>query len=272
MAKRPIFFISDGTGITAETIGHSILTQFEGVDFDKRRLPFVDSEEKARAAATELRSASWETGVRAIAINTVVDTHLSAIIAESGALVLDIFAPFMSPLEDELGCRRSNSVGRAHGIADPVGYEARMSATNYALTHDDGIELNFSEAEIILVGVSRAGKTPTCLYLALHYGIRAANYPMVQEDLEAGELPSKLVALKERIFGLTIDPVRLSQIRQERRANSKYASLEQCQWEVDQAEKLMRRAGISHLSSTHTSIEEMASKIMQSLGLHRQLY
>jgi [pyruvate, water dikinase]-phosphate phosphotransferase / [pyruvate, water dikinase] kinase len=270
--KRRIFYISDGTGITAETIGHSVLTQFDGVEFETCRLAFVDNVEKAHAVVTQLRQSQQLTGFRPIVINTVIDPGLSSILAASGALMLDVFAPFIGPLETELGQARAPKVGKAHGLNNYAEYEARMNATNYALTHDDGIDINFSDAEVILVGVSRSGKTPTCLYLALHYGIRAANYPLVQEDLEHGELPARLKAQKARIYGLSIDPQRLSQIRTERRANSKYASIEQCRWEVDAAEKLFRREGLPSVSSTHTSIEEIASKVLQALGLNRQLY
>lgn len=270
--RRPIFFISDGTGITAETIGNSVLTQFDGIQFDTRRLPFVDSEDRARAAVSLIRAARDQSGTRPVVINTVVDPGLTEILATSGALMLDVFAPFIGPLEDELGTRRSPKVGKAHGMSNASEYEARMHATNYALTHDDGIDINFSDAEVILLGVSRSGKTPTCLYMALHYGVRAANYPLVQEDLERGQLPAKLRPHRARIFGLTIDPQRLTQIRSERRPNSRYAALEQCRWEVEQAERLYRSEAIASLSTTHTSIEEIASKVLQALGLNRQMY
>jgi len=270
--RRPIFFVSDGTGITAETIGHSVLTQFDGIDFDTKRLPFVDSEEKAHAACALICAAHAHTQARPIVVNTVVDPVLSGVLATSGALMLDVFAPFIGPLELELGQSRTPSVGKAHGLNNYAEYEARMNATNYALTHDDGIDINFSDAEVILLGVSRSGKTPTCLYLALHYGVRAANYPLIPEDLEAGEIPQRLRSFKDRLYALTIDPTRLSQIRSERRPNSQYASLTQCQWEVETAQKLYRRENIPVLSSTHTSIEEIASKVLQALGLNRQLY
>lgn len=269
---RAIFYVSDGTGITAETIGHSVLTQFDGIPFQTRRLPFVDNPQRARDAAAEIRSVGEATGFRPVVINTVVDGHLSALIAESGALMLDVFAPFIPPLEQELGMPRTPKVGKAHGGADSAEYEARMNATNYALTHDDGVQANFSDAEVILMGVSRSGKTPTCLYMGLHYGVRAANYPLLPEDLESGELPPKLRPHRARIHGLTIDPKRLAQIREQRRAGSRYASIEQCRWEVEEAERLFKRETIPVMHSTHMSIEEIASKIMQSLGLHRQLY
>jgi len=271
-AARSIFYVSDGTGITAETIGHSVLTQFDGIPFQTRRMPFVDNEVKAREAAAQIKEVANETGLRPVVINTVVDSHLSALIAESGALMLDVFAPFIPPLEAELGMPRTPKVGKAHGGADSAEYEQRMNATNYALTHDDGLQANFSDAEVILVGVSRSGKTPTCLYMALHYGVRAANYPLLPEDLENGELPPKLRAHRERIYGLTIDPKRLAQIREQRRAGSRYASLEQCRWEVEEAQKLFKRESLSALHSTHMSIEEIASKVMQALALNRKLY
>lgn len=269
---RIIFYVSDGTGITAETIGHSVLTQFDSIRFDTFRLPFVDSEEKAQAAALRIKTAYAQTGARPIVVNTIMDQRLSDVVAESGALMLDVFAPFIAPLEAELGAQRSARVGKAHGLTDFTEYEARINATNYALTHDDGIDVNYHDADVILVGVSRVGKTPTCLYMALHYGVRAANYPLLPEDLESGELPPKLRPHRGRIHGLTIDPRRLAQIREQRRAGSRYASIEQCRWEVEEAERLFKRENIPTMHSTHMSIEEIASKVMQSLGIHRQLY
>jgi [pyruvate, water dikinase]-phosphate phosphotransferase / [pyruvate, water dikinase] kinase len=269
---RAIFYVSDGTGVTAETIGHSVLTQFDGIPFQTRRMPFVDNPQRAQDAANEIRQVGQDTGYRPVVINTVVDGHLSALIAESGALMLDVFAPFIPPMEQELGVPRTPKVGKAHGGADSAAYEARMNATNYALTHDDGVQSNFSDAEVILMGVSRSGKTPTCLYMALHYGVRAANYPLLPEDLENGELPPKLRLHSKRIYGLTIDPHRLAQIREQRRAGSRYASIEQCRWEVEESERFFKRESIPVMHSTHMSIEEIASKIMQSLGMHRQLY
>jgi len=266
---RTIFYISDGTGITAETIGHSVMTQFDGVALEELRIPFVDDAEKAHAAVARIRNAQAASGHRPIVINTVVDPSLSEILASSGALVLDVFAPFIGPLERELGVRHQPRVGKAHGLVNFAQYEARINATNFALSHDDGQDMNFGDAELILVGVSRSGKTPTCLYIALHFGIRAGNYPLTPDDLERGCLPERLAAHRARLYGLTIDPVRLQQVRQARRPNSRYSTLEQCQWEVATAEKLLRREGIPLLSTTHTSIEEIASKIVAQFGFQR---
>jgi regulator of PEP synthase PpsR (kinase-PPPase family) len=269
---RPVFFVSDGTGITAETIGHSLLTQFNGIDFRTLRISFVDSEGKAEAAAAEIRGAGERAGARPIVVNSVVKPELSAIRAGSGALMLDIFAPFILPLEQELGVKRQSRVGQAHGMVDFAAYEARINATNYALTHDDGIDLDYDEADLILVGVSRSGKTPTCLYLALHYGVKAANYPLTEEDLDGEGLPARLKRHRRKLFGLTIDPVRLSQIRAERKPNSRYATLEQCRREVQLGERLLRAEAIPMLSTTHTSIEEISSKILAQFGIQKHMF
>jgi regulator of PEP synthase PpsR (kinase-PPPase family) len=270
--ERLVYYISDGTGITAETIGHSLLTQFAGARFDTRRLSFIDNADKARHAASLVREQGRAMGCRPIVISSVVDEALAAILAESGALVLDVFGPFIGRLESELGQQRERHVGHAHGMVDFAAYEQRINATNYALSHDDGANVGYDEADLILVGVSRSGKTPTCLYLALHYGVRAANYPLTEDDLESKELPRRLQPHRKKLFGLTIDPNRLRQIRQERKPDSRYATIEQCKFEVAAAESLLRAERIPMLSTTHTSIEEIASKVMNALGIERHMF
>ena len=270
--RRTIFYISDGTGITAETIGHSVLTQFDSVQFDTYRIPFVDAEDKARAAAVRIKTAYAQSGARPIVVNTIMDQRLSDMVADSGALMLDVFAPFLGPLEAELGAPRSSRVGKAHGLTNFSEYEARINATNYALTHDDGIDVNYADADVILVGVSRVGKTPTCLYMALHYGVKAANYPLTEEDLENIELPKRLAPHRARLYGLSIDAQRLAQVREARRPGSRYAKLEQCRWELAQADKLFRRENIAVQNTTATSIEEIGSKILSQLGIEKHMF
>lgn len=269
---RPVFYVSDGTGITAETIGHSVLTQFTETRFESRRMSFVDTPERAREAVDRIREAGARHGVRPVVINSCVDPDISAVLAESGALMLDVFAPFIEPLERELGQARQRHVGRAHGMVDFERYHRRIDAINFTLTHDDGQSLDYAEADVVLVAVSRAGKTPTCIYLALHYGVLAANYPLTEEDLEHDRLPPRLRAYRHKLFGLTIDPARLQQIRQERRPNSRYAQLETCRREVAAAEAMFRAERIATLSTTHTSIEEIASKVMTTLGIQREMF
>jgi len=269
---RPVFYVSDGTGITAETIGHSLLTQFADTQFRTDRIPFVDTPEKAAEAAARIRAAGEASGSRPIVVNSCVDARLTAALAESGALMLDVFEPFIEPLERELGEQRQSRVGHAHGLVNFDSYHRRINAMNFALTHDDGIATNYDEADVILVAVSRAGKTPTCVYLALHHGVRAANYPLTDEDLEHDRLPPRLRAHRRKLFGLTIDPERLAQIRQERRPNSRYAQLETCRREVAAAEAMLRAERIPTLSTTHTSIEEIAGKVMTTLGIQREMF
>jgi regulator of PEP synthase PpsR (kinase-PPPase family) len=269
---RPVFYVSDGTGITAETIGHTVLTQFTGTRFVTDRIPFVDNADKARATAQEIRRAANEHGTRPIVVNSCVDPALTAILAESGALMLDVFEPFIAPLERELGEQRLSRVGRAHGMVDFETYHRRINAMNYALSHDDGVGADYSEADVVLVGVSRAGKTPTCVYLALHYGICAANYPLTEEDLETDRLPARMRPYRHKLFGLTIDPERLHQIRQERRPDSRYARLDTCRREVAAAEAMLKTEGIQMLSTTHASIEEISSRILEELGISREMF
>ncbi len=270
--QRTVFFISDGTAITTETVGHSLLTQFRGIDFRQVRIPFVGDPAKAEEAVARINQAARDDGAPPVVFNSIVDEEISAIIQASDGVTLDLFAAFLDRLEDALGVKRQSSVGRAHGVANPQRYEERMDATNYALSHDDGISLTYENADLILVGVSRSGKTPTCLYMALHFGVRAANYPLTETDLENQKLPSFLRSQKQKLVGLAIDADRLAQIRETRRPDSRYASVKQCHWEVDAAESLLRSEGVPVFHTTHSSIEEIASRVLQQLGLQREMF
>ncbi len=270
--KRTVFYISDGTAITAETLGHSLITQFPGVDFKQIRLPFVDNESACHAAVEAINEASALDGAPAIVINTIVHQALCNIIATSQGVVLDLFETFIDRLEQTLEQTHQPMVGQAHGVSDSDRYEGRMDATNYALSHDDGINVDFREADLILVGVSRCGKTPTCLYMALHFGVKAANYPLTPEDLDEMRLPSFLRRYKYKLVGLDIEPERLSQIRETRRPDSRYASLRQCRQEVQAAQSLLRLEGIPMFETTHASIEEISSRVLLQLGLQREMF
>jgi len=233
MTRRTIFFVSDQTGVTAETLGHSLLTQFDEGDFQQVTLPFVDTVDKAESAVRQINASGRKQGARPIVFGTLVQDHLRAPFQKVEGLFLDLFATFLGPLEQELQEVSSHTIGRAHGMADEVRYDQRMEATNYALQYDDGgSTADYARADILLIGVSRSGKTPTCLYLALHYGIFAANYPLSEEELETGRLPEILVPYRDRLFGLTIDPERLQRIRKERRPVGSYSSMQQVRFEV----------------------------------------
>jgi [pyruvate, water dikinase]-phosphate phosphotransferase / [pyruvate, water dikinase] kinase len=268
--ERTVFYVSDGTGITSETLGHSVMTQFSGLRMRKETIPFIDSPDKAREAVVRINDAARRDGKRPIVFSTLVDPAVNAQIKHADALILDLFESFVVPLEQELGMPSSHSIGRSHNIADSENYQRRIEAINFALAHDDGQSAKgLAAADVILVGVSRSGKTPTSLYLAMQYGIKAANYPLIPEDFERDELPSALPPHRSKLFGLSIAPERLAEVRHERRPHSRYAALDNCRHEVDSAEQLMRREGIRWLSSTTKSIEEIAATILQEVGLGR---
>ena len=272
---RTAFFVSDGTGITAETLGHSVLTQFGDLRYRPQRLPFVDSVEKARDAALCINEARGRDGKRAIVFSTLVNPTVAAELRSAAdAFVIEMFGTFVEPLERELGMKSTHTIGRSHNIAvNSEDYKNRIEAINFALAHDDGQSAKgLEKSDVILVGVSRSGKTPTSLYLAMQYGVKAANYPLIPEDFERNQLPSGLPPYKGKLFGLSIAPERLSEVRNERRPNSRYASLDNCRYEVDAAERMMRREGIRWLSSTTKSIEEIATTIMQEVRLDRRSY
>lgn len=269
-AGRTVFFVSDGTGITAETLASSILAQFDQLKFKPRRLPFIDSVDRADQAALVITQQGEEDGRRPLVFSTLVNPEISSRIKQSNALHLDLFQAFVVPLETELGVKSSHTIGRFHHATDSDAYKNRIEAINFSLAHDDGqSSRNLDQAEVILVGVSRSGKTPTSLYLSMQYGIKVANYPLIPDDFERNSLPAAIGPYLRKCFGLTIDPMRLSDIRNERRPGSKYAALENCRYEVDSAERMMKREGIPWLSTTTKSIEEIATTILSSLALGR---
>lgn len=264
--KRIIIYISDSTGITAETVGHSLLTQFPAMEFETVTLRYVDSEAKARDAAALIRMAAKQSGQRPIIFSTLVDPEIRRIVMDSDCLFLDFMAQFLSPLAEELKQPVRPAVGHTHGQEKQ--YDIRMTAVNFALQSDDGLRTQqYDKADVILIGVSRSGKTPTCVYLALHYGIFAANYPLVEEDLENLQLPGSLKKHRQKLFGLTVSAERLHRIRSERRPDSVYASLRQCQYEVRQVEALFRQSHIGYLDVTTMSVEEIATTIMSRAQL-----
>ena len=271
---RTVYFISDRTGITAEMLGNSLLTQFEDIRFRRITIPFVDSAEKAAEAVRQVNATAAAEGQRPIVVSSVVDETVSAMIRrDAQALTLDMFQIFIQPLEAELGAKSSHAAGRSHGVANRHEYFARMDAINFAQSHDDGaITRDLDRSQVILVGVSRCGKTPTSLYLALQFGVRAANFPLTPDDFADRRLPASLVPYRERLFGLTIQPERLRDIREERRPGSRYASIESCRQEIREAEHLMQQYTIPMLDTTSKSIEEIATTILHRAKLARHVY
>lgn len=272
MQTHKVFFVSDQTGVTVETLGHSLLEQFEGRQFDTVTVPFVDSVEKARQVAGRIDRAAAKDGRRPIVFASLVQDDVRGILLESNGLVLDFFEDYLGRLEVELETSSLHTLRRHHGIDDSAGYNQRIEATNFALTADDGrgVEL-YPRADVILVGVSRSGKTPTCLYLALQYGIFAANYPLTGDEFEDSVLPRSLSPYREKLFGLTIKPDRLQSIRRERRPVGSYASANQVSFELRAAESLFTRHNVPVIDTTHCSIEEIASTILSGTGLTRHV-
>jgi regulator of PEP synthase PpsR (kinase-PPPase family) len=269
--QRTVFFVSDSTGITAETLGNALLAQFESVECHKVTLPFVSDPGLAAAAVRRIDGEGRESGARPVVFSTLSDAATLNRVMKSEALVLDLFSVFLRPLEQEFQQGSAHATGRFHGLVNRAQYEVRIEAMDFALAHDDGASVrHYDQAELILVGVSRSGKTPTSIYLAMQFGIKAANYPLTSDDLERGRLPEALTGHEKRLYGLTIDPQRLRQIRQTRRPDSRYASLAQCRREVADVENMFRSRHVPFLDTSHASIEEIASRVLQDTGLRRR--
>jgi regulator of PEP synthase PpsR (kinase-PPPase family) len=271
--RKRVFFVSDRTGLTVEALGSSLLTQFGDIDFLRVTLPFIDSIPKAIQVVAQVNEAHRDSAQRPLVFSSIVDDEVRREINKTTGLVLDVFERFIVPLENELATKSSHTVGRSHSAGNVKDYNHRIEAINYTLAHDDGVtHRGLAEADIVLVGVSRSGKTPTCLYMAMQFGIKAANYPLIPEDLEANRLPPSLAPLKGKVWGLSIAPGRLQAIRSERRPDSKYAALENCRYEVSAAERLMKQNGIPFLDSTTKSIEEIATHMLHEAHLVRRVY
>lgn len=272
MRIHKVFFVSDQTGVTVETLGHSLLEQFHGTKFETETVPFVDSVEKAARVAARIDHVASEDERRPIVFASLVQDEVRAVLLKSRGLVLDFFDAFLTRLEAELESPSSHTLRRHHGIDDSAGYNQRIEATNFALATDDGHSTDlYRRADIVLVGVSRSGKTPTCLYLALQYGVFAANYPLTGDEFDSNALPRALTEHAAKLYGLTIEPERLQSIRRERRAEGSYAAPGQISFELRAAESIFRRHRIPFINTTHSSIEEIASTILAETKLQRRV-
>lgn len=273
MSKRIVFFISDSTGITAETLGNALLAQFDDIEYEKRTLPFVSDRGLAEAAVRKINEAGGGSSERVVVFSTMSNPELHDVICRSNALVMDLFSAFLPGLESEFQAGSTHETGRFHNLSNQSNYDARIDAIDFALNHDDGASTtHYARSDLILVGVSRSGKTPTCIYLAMQFGLRAANYPLTADDLEHEGLPKILDPHVDRLFGLTINPQRLRQIRQIRRPDSRYASLAQCRKEVGEVEALFRKRSIPFLDTSLASVEEIASRVILDKGIQRRSF
>lgn len=271
--ERTVFVVSDSTGITAETFSHSVLSQFDQARFKSIRVPFIDSAEKADEVVARINRCALEEQHAPLVFSTLVNPAVALRVRHANCTFLDLFGTFIKPVEEALGLKSNHSIGRSHSVGLSKQYNNRIEAINFSLAHDDGQFVHgLEQADVILIGVSRCGKTPTSLYLAMQYAIKAANFPLIPEDFERRALPTTLVPYRNKLFGLSIQPLRLSEVRNERRPNSDYASLKQCRYEVAEAERLMRMENIPWLSTTTRSIEEISTKVLEEVGLNRQAY
>ena len=263
---RPVFIISDHTGITAEIIGKSLLSQFPGEAFATESLPFVDTLDKAQDAANRIREAWKVSSLKPLVFSTMTEAEARAILEASGAVVMDVYGHFLGMMIGELGRPAVALKGQSHSASDADAYHGRIDAVNFSLAADDGLSTQkYDLADLILVGVSRCGKTPTSLYMAMQYGLKVANYPLTPENFERPGLPDSLRPYLGKLRGLTLKPERLAQIRSERRPNSNYAALETCRRELDSAARMMADSGIPVLDSSTRSVEEIAALLRQSL-------
>ena len=255
-----VYFVSDHTGVTAEMLGRSLLSRFDDLEARLVTRSFIDSVDKARLLVEEINRSEQP----ALVVSSISQAEVRSQVEEAEALVLDLFGAFLEPLASFLGREPHQRIGSFHGLRNIARYQERIDAVEYAVGTDDGLGTNnYDKADVILVGISRVGKTPTCLYLAMHYGLYAANYPLADEDFERHDLPVPLKPYREKLYGLTIDPLRLQQIREARRGGSEYASLQRCRYEVARAESLFRLVGLAYTNTTVVSVEEIAAGLMQ---------
>lgn len=269
---RDVFYVSDGTAITSETMGHAVLGQFS-IETRQTTLPFVENVERANDVKALIDKAYEETGNKPLVFFSIVVPEVKQVIEQSNAQLYDVLNALVEPLSKDLGLQPKPKLQRSHSIKKDVhSYMDRIAAIEYTLAHDDGISLNnLDQADIILLGVSRCGKTPTSLYLTMQFGIRAVNYPFIEEDMGRLKLPSAIEPFRYKTFGLTIEPERLHAIREGRMANSEYASQDQCQKELNTVEALFRREAIPYLNTTSLSVEEIATRLLDMSGLQRQM-
>ena len=255
MKNRIAFCVSDHTGVTVEAVAKSMLAQFSGLECSLIVLPFIDSAEKAQAALERIAVTP-----DALVFTSLTDPALRAILQRSGAPLFDLFDQIVPAVEVALGQTATPHGGQTHSMSRD--YESRMDAVNFSLALDDGLQpQRLDKADLILIGVSRVGKTPTALYLALQYGLRTANYPLTPEDLTGTHLPDVLIPHLPRLRALTLTAERLAAMRQARYPDSRYASLAQCREELIAAERLFKQHGLPAIDTTRMSVEEIAARL-----------
>ncbi|MBX2882344.1 MAG: kinase/pyrophosphorylase [Granulosicoccus sp.] len=262
--KRTAYIVSDRTGLTAEAMAHSLLSQFPNIEFHLETFTFIDDEQKATELVNRCRMIGQCADDNApMVFLTMVNEDLRALFFKAGIAVFDLFQTFIGPMEEFLGVKSSHTIGQSHGVQDEKAYTSRIAAVHFAMQTDDGMDVeHYRKADLIVIGVSRCGKTPASLYMSLHYGLYVSNYPLTGQELEFKRLPTVLEANKHKLFGLTIDPFRLLKIRQKRYQGSSYSDADTCQREIAQAESIYRTESIPYINSTTMSVEEIGAMIV----------
>lgn len=266
-APVPVFFLSDSTGISAETMGNALLIQFPDLRFERTVIPFISTAAEAEDVVRRLDRALAESPRTPLVFITAASDEVRLALRTTQCPVIDFFDLHMQPVEAVLGTPGKRLPARLHGVGDIQRYNSRMQAIEYTIEHDDGQSVRgLDKADVILVAPSRCGKTPTSMYLALQHGLFVANYPIVEEDLDDAELPQPVRHLRDKCFGLITSPQRLAAVRQERRPDSRYASLAQCTSELRRTADMFRRHGLPVIDASTKSVEEIATIILQGLA------
>ena len=267
-----IFFVSDGTGITVETVGQSLLAQFNYLQFEKVTLPFIDTEQKALDIVERINLVSIKQPIAPIVLGSLINEDIRRILANSKSLFIDVLEPFIPLFEQHLKIAANKKVGIGHSLYNDPNYQRRINAVQFAMDSDDGNNASqYHLADAILLGISRTGKTPASLYLALQYGIMVVNYPLTEEDMDTNYLPLSLMPFRHKLFGLTVNPNWLANLRQQRQPNSKYASINQCEFESMFSVQLFKKYQIPYVDTTSMSIEELSSHVMSQMGIGRNI-
>ena len=260
-----LHLVSDSTGETVNTIARACIVQFEGVEVEEHIWPMVRTKKQLEDICAEIEA---EPGlVMFTLLDGALRNQLQSFCRGVRIPCISVLDPFIAAFGSYLGVESRGLPGRQHAMDSE--YFDRIDAMNFVMHHDDGQAVgNLKEAQVILVGVSRTSKTPTCVYLA-NRGIKAANVPIVPN----APLPEALTNAKHAlVVGLTEDPVRLVQVRRNRlrmsqdEPDTEYTSLESVKAEVAAARRLFNKHGWPVIDVTRRSIEETAAAVLQLLA------
>lgn len=268
--SKDVYFLSGSTGILAEDLGKALLCQFPEISFNEEKIPFIRTEEDAWKAREHILKRS--SGRHPLVFSTIMNPELIGILDAPEIEFFNICDTYLNRLAELLEAEPLRESGFSRHLDDTT-MAKRVSAIQYCIAHDDGsLTRDYDEAEVILLGVSRSGKTPVSVYLATQMGIKTANYPLVCEDLNAYRLPMDIIRNKKRVVGLSTTPEILHHIREKRYKDSSYAKLATCVKELSQAHQIFLNYQIPVIMSDGRSIEETATQVAQTLAVNRTVH